>query len=165
MKNIWTTLILGILFLFTGCVSVNLPTSSKTEKAKDLSITKPENPFVQIKVEGADQAWISAKTGNTISYISECGASSDKSLETMQTETLASLNQTKIVSNNSVDIDGREGLEVLAEGKVDGVEVKLNSLSFKKNGCSYTITYGGTEKNFANEIEAYTKFKTGFKVP
>lgn len=158
-----------IIFLFSflplhSCVSVNIPTSSGV-KAANINFKVPEKPFVPMDSKSADKAWINEKTGNTISYQSECGAPVDPPLQQIETDTLNFLENLKINSSSSKTFNGRESLETLAQGHVDGILVKLRVITFKKNNCSYSLVYGGVSEKFNSDLNSFDQFLKGFKAP
>jgi hypothetical protein len=147
-----------------ACVSVNIPTSSGTP-AKDIKYDEPSSPFSSIKVKSGDKAWISSKTGNTISFLSDCNASNDPSLQQLENDTLVVLDKLKILSTKQLDFNGREASATLAQGEVDGVPVKTQLLVFKKNNCNFTLSYGGVLSKFDSEKNYFDKFTESFKAP
>lgn len=154
-----------IMFLLLGsCVSVQLP-GGKVTSAKDVSFSAPSSPFNEIKSDSSDKAWISGKTGNTISYLSECGGKNEPTLQQLESDSLSALNSLKVLKSEDTSFNGRAARQTLAQGFVDGVSVQLSLLVFKKNGCNYTLTYGGVEKNFQNELNTFENFKQNFKAP
>ena len=150
--------------LLSSCVSVNLP-GGKVTSAKDVQFAEPGTPFKSIKAANADRTWLSKKTGNTISYLSECGGTADPSLQSVETESLSALNKMQILSTDATTYNGREARQTLANGQLDGVPVQILLLIFKKNGCTYTLSYGGIEKQFSAELRQFESFKASFKAP
>lgn len=150
--------------LLSGCVSVSLPTS-KSSKAKDVKWNAPAAPFENLNDTAIDQAWMSRKTGNTISYLSECSSTMDRSLESLQSEALNVLTKLQVQEEKSLDYNGRRALFVTARGEVDGVPVKMSLLTLKKNDCNYSLTYSGLEKTFDSETSFFQKFLDSFEAP
>ncbi len=164
MKHPKALFLLLLYFLLNGCVSVNLPSSSGW-KAPTVEFKAPPKPFVPMENKNADKAWISEKNGNTISYLSECGSPVDPPLQQIEADTLNFLENLKIISSDSKTFNGRESLETLAQGNVDGVPVKMRVLTFKKNNCSYSLVYGGVKDKFNSEVSYFEQFLKGFKAP
>ncbi|WP_413582664.1 hypothetical protein [Bdellovibrio sp. HCB288] len=162
MRNHYKYIILSILL--SSCVSVELP-SGKSKPAKDVEFSEPGSPFKTFKTKNVDRAWQSAKTGNTISYLSECGSNADPSLQTLETESLSAINKLEILKQETTTYNGREARQSVSAGTVDGVPVALALVVFKKNGCNYTLSYGGVEKQFNSEFPVFEKFKAEFKAP
>lgn len=144
-----------------ACISVKIPTGKGTT-AKDVVYQAPSKPYEDIKNAAADKAWISGATGNTISYLSECNGSADPSLQQLENEMLTVLNKLKIVETKELEFNGRDARSTIAEGELDGVPVKTELLIFKKNGCNFTLSYGGVLKNFNQERKHFQQFTQNF---
>ncbi|WP_413558769.1 hypothetical protein [Bdellovibrio sp. HCB209] len=160
MRNHFKYIIMSLLL--GSCVSVELP-SGKGKPAENVAFSEPASPFASIKAKSADRAWQSSKTGNTISFLSECGNSSDPSLQTLETESLSAINKLEILKTETALFNGRESRQTISAGTIDGVPVALALVVFKKNGCNYTLSYGGVEKQFNSELPVFEKFKADFK--
>ncbi|MGZ3774889.1 MAG: hypothetical protein ACXVCN_14280 [Bdellovibrio sp.] len=162
MKNHFVICIMSLLIV--SCVSVKFP-SGKVTSAKDVELKAPGLPFKEIAIPNSDKAWLSEKTGNTISYQSECGGNGELSLQQLETDSLSALTNLEIKKEEELLFNGRAARQSLSEGLVDGVPVQLALLVFKKNGCNFTLSYGGTKKNFDNEKHFFENFKNDFKAP
>lgn len=166
-KQFFFCTFLPLLFLgslFTGCISLQLP-GSKNQRAKNVQTLDPVKPFKKIKADNADQTWISSNTGNTISFLSECGNANDTSLQIIESESLGAISNLSRNKTQELNYNGRQAQQTEATGEVDGVKVKIVLLVFKKNGCSYLISYGGVEKDFDQELSHFETFKENFKAP
>ncbi|MGZ3798128.1 MAG: hypothetical protein ACXVB1_17280, partial [Pseudobdellovibrionaceae bacterium] len=108
---------------------------------------------------------LSAKTGNTISFLSDCNGNVDPTLEQLENESLAVLDKLKILETKNFNFNGREGLRTQAQGEVDGVPVQTELIVFKKNNCNYTLSYGGVLKSFSLEKKYFDIFIESFKAP
>lgn len=161
MKNCFLFSILSLLL--GSCVSVNLP-GGKVTPAKDVGFTAPSSPFKEIESKGSDKSWLSAKTGNTISFRSECGGA-EVSLQQMEGESLAALDNLSVQTSTTTIYNARESRQTIATGTVDGVPVQLSLIVFKKNGCGFTISYGGVSAQFKAEESYFNSFKDSFKAP
>lgn len=153
---IWLMLTMG------ACVSVKIPSGTGTP-AKDLKYADPAAPFKEIKVASGDKAWLSGKTGNTISFLSDCNGSADPTLQQIEGDSLVVLDKLKILSTQNFEFNGRDALRTEAQGEVDGVPVKTLLVVFKKNGCNFTLSYGGVAKTFDSEKSYFDKFLESFK--
>jgi hypothetical protein len=161
MKNLILMCIVALFFC--NCVSVNLP-NGKTKRAEDVIFDPPKEPFKEISSTNADKTWISDKTGNTISYLSECGGA-DPTLPQMESDLLSAMNKLNIQQSEDTEFNSREARRTVATGEVDGVAVQLQIMVFKKNGCNYTLSYGGVHKKFGSEQKIFDAFLKSFKAP
>lgn len=155
--------ILFYLLTSSACVSVQLPFTAKGSKAKGVEYSEPSAPFKSLKVEQVDAAWIHNRSGNIISFSSECGT--DPSLEQMSAEVLNSLDSHEEIDNEEIDYNGRKALTSTVNGKLDGVNVSLRYLVFKKNSCNFTLTHSGKSSSFKESESAFEAFLKGFRAP
>jgi len=153
-----------------GCVSVDqilIPPVPK--KAEGLQFTSPssypKSDFKEVKNSTVDLAWQNTKNGNTIAYLSECNPKTDPSLKAMEAENLAALTNVEIVETNDTNYNEREALISTVNGQVDGVEVRIRQVIFKKNGCNFTLSYVGRRKFFDKDEKTFKLFVEGFKAP
>lgn len=151
--------------LFTACVSVNIGDSSQPQKSKVARFKKPEFPFVEFKPALVDHAWKNPKNGNSISYLSECNSVADPSLETIFEGLISSIGQAKTLKKENLTYNGREALRTNVSGQVDGVQSQLSLLVFKKNNCTYILSYIATQTFFGQNIADFEKFLSEFEVP
>lgn len=147
-----------------GCVSVNIPTGNN-RRAEGVHFQAPANPFHDIDPQLADKAWVDEKTGNTISFISDCGNKVDPTLNQLQSEAVSVISNFKMIQEKTISFDGREALLSTVSGDVDGVAVMMRVLSLKKNSCNYTVSYTGVSKTFEQESAAFNQFMNSFKAP
>lgn len=163
MNHIIKYILISFLLL-TGCVSVNLG-GGKASKATDIIFVAPKVSFDKIQNESFDHAWQNPKNGNTIAFLSECRTKTDISMQLMEKESLEALENLKIIKSNSFEYNDREAKELLAEGQVDGIPVKIQLVLLKKNECNYTISFVGRKKFFDTDQNTFQTFLTEFKAP
>jgi hypothetical protein len=156
-----TALIVGLM---GGCISVSIKNKDTTTTRSDkFKYSNPPSPFEKISSEQADLAWQNSKTGNTIAVLSECSETKDPSLSTLEGETIQALNSYQITKTGNIKFQERDALRSDVEGVVDGIAVRMNVLTFKKNSCAYTLTYLGRAKGFEKDLPAFDKFLLGFQ--
>lgn len=153
---------MSLATLLSACVSVKL--TPDVQKAKGLSVEAPGGAFSEVSVAAADRAWKSSKTGNTISYFSECSASG-ANLEQMRDDVLASLPKAQVLASDIVQHDDREGLLSLIEGRLEGIPMRISLLVYVKNGCRYSLSLTGRKAVFDQDLNEFTRFQKGFKAP
>lgn len=147
----------------SGCVSVNLG-PKKPGRAENIRYLDPAAPFDELKNPIGDRGWQSSETGSTISYFSEC-PQAPSTLEALTTEFLAVLKKNEILSQETKFYNAREALDTVAEGSLDGIAMKVASTVFKRNGCSYTITFVARKDQFAKEEKTFQGFLQSFEAP
>lgn len=162
MRNHITVCILSIFL--QSCVSVQLP-GSKVASARNVDFQSPPHPFKEISAKSPDKSWISDQTGNTISYLSECNLNVELSLEQIEGESIATLNNLSLISYESADYNGRSSRFSTYRGTLDGVPVQISLVIFKKNGCNFILSYGGVKAKFNIEESYFKAFISSFKAP
>lgn len=147
----------------SGCVSVNIG-PKKPGRAENVRAVPPGAEFRAVSDTAADQAWQSSRTGNTISYLSECPETT-MSLESLTNESLAVLREREVLDQQTKFFNARGALETVATGTLDGIAMKMSAMVFKRNGCSYLITYAARTPNYDEEVAIYRRFLEGFQAP
>jgi hypothetical protein len=154
--------VIALLLSQSGCVSVQLG-GSKAKKSDNISVDTPDSPFVQISDSNSDQTWQNQKTGNTISYLSEC-PQPEASLEAIAAEFNLALGSIEGLKKEKTFFAGREALRSNATGQIDGIKMQLYSIVVKKNGCSYVLTYVGRSDRFEQDYRAYEHFLSRVRI-
>ncbi|MGE0526385.1 MAG: hypothetical protein AB7G93_20510 [Bdellovibrionales bacterium] len=157
-------LLLGTAVFASGCVTVNLG-SKESKRASGVEVRVPALPFEKEARDDVDAAWKNPRTGNVISYLSDCKDPSDPPLDQIVHGVLAGLSDLKYESSKTESILGREGRRVHALGKVDGVPTGVDLLVFKRNNCIYVLSYVGVQSAFAKDQEEFNRFIEGFQAP
>jgi hypothetical protein len=148
-----------------SCVSVNIGDNSKSMKSETVTFRAPAAPFTTFKTDYVDSAWKNSKNGNSISFLSECNSSADPSLETIYQGLISSINRARSLNKKSYTFNNREALRSTVSGYVDGVQSQFDLIVFKKNNCTYILSYVATEKNFSENLSAFDTFAENFVVP
>jgi hypothetical protein len=159
-----TICLLGSAFAaMLGCVSFQIPLGP-VPKSEKVQLKAPPAPFESFSSATTDAAWISGRTGNTISYLSECKRSHEK-IEDVATELSLVIDKSKIVSLVSGSISSKATAEVTVVGQVDSQRVKMAIVVFKTDECLFSLTYGGLEEHFPTELKEFENFKLEFRTP
>ena len=157
----------AFIFLFgslLSCVSVDLKPKAPT-KSKIYRFAEPQAPFKKMDSDQADHAWQNSKNGNTIAVLSECSETRDPSLSGIESETINALTNPQTLKTENIQFSDRGALHTVVEGQVDGVNVKMEILTLKKNSCSYTLSYIGRSKTFEKDQPSFNQFLKGFVIP
>lgn len=152
------------VLLSTGCVSVKLG-DSPLKKAENVRYTAPGSPFDTFEASHVDKAWKNKRNGNSISFLSDCSASSDPSLENLTQTILNDFSGHQIVAQRNLQYNGRQALHSTVSGSVDGVPSKFDILVFKKNSCIYVLTYVAVASTYDQDAATFEKFIRGFHAP
>ncbi len=149
----------------TACVSVNIGDSGQSQKSTTVQFKAPAAPFVVFKTDFVDSAFKNPRNGNSISFLSECNSAADPSLDTIHKGLISSIDRAESISKKIYQYNNREALRSTVSGYVDGVQSKFDLLVFKKNNCTYILSYVATEKNFSENLSVFETFTENFVVP
>jgi hypothetical protein len=133
--------------------------------AKGVHYVAPADPYGEVKIQDIDQTWKNENNGNTISYRSQCNDPSDPSIDSIFQGMLDGLQSVNVENSQKSTFNGREALNAVVDGKLDGVETRFEVLIFKKNHCSYTLSYVALPKNFKADQPVFKSFVKSFEAP
>jgi hypothetical protein len=159
----------GLMLGGSACVSVKLG-DGQAKRSEGVNFAAPADAAYQkLETPRADAAWKNAKNGNTIAFQSACGEASEAPLEAVAQELLGAFdaNFGAIVEPQMQrrPFDGREAIDLEADGKVDGVATRMRAILYRKNGCSYILTHIGRTQWHASDREIFEKFTRSFRAP
>lgn len=162
-------IIKSISFIFFGavlwgCVSVQFSADEKLQKAQ-VKYTAPTNGFTEISSKDLDKLWRNTKDGATISYLSDCYNKADPSLDSIFKGITAQIDELFVVEKSVTDYAGREALNTVLEGRVDGVLTRFQLFIFKRNHCTYVLTYATAANVFGFHQNEFRQFVKGFHAP
>lgn len=156
--------VMSWLILQPGCVSVQLGPKGP-DLAKSVRYAAPGQPFQEFNLQDVDKAWKNSKNGNSIAYRSACNDPVETELDSLQQAIMEGLDSAKLETNERTAFNGRDALHSVVQGKLDGVATKIELMIFKKNNCTYTLTYVALPKNFATDQSAFQQFLKSFEAP
>jgi hypothetical protein len=160
--SLFLVVFLGILGI--SCVSVSIK-QPKYSKAKEVQFSPPEKPFTKTSALHVDHAWSHPTTGSIISFVSECSEQSDPSLEVVSQNLFQSLKERKILFSKYHSFNERMAIHQAAQGKVDGVDTRLEVVVFKKDHCLYILNFVSSPEAYSKDNNQFKTFVSGFRVP
>jgi hypothetical protein len=156
-------LMLSLLSATPACISVGL--GNKGGKSyENISFNPPPSPYTELKVQAADRSWQNNNNGNTISYMSACDQASEPTLEVLSSIALDGVEDLKVVERKKINYNGREALNTVLLGRVDGVPIQADLTVLKKNNCVFNITYIGSIHSYMNDLASFKKFWGEFRI-
>ncbi|HRK09247.1 MAG TPA: hypothetical protein PLZ57_15875 [Pseudobdellovibrionaceae bacterium] len=166
---------LGLMLGGSACVSVKLG-DGQAKRSEGVNFAAPSDAAYQkLETPRADAAWKNAKNGNTIAFQSACGEASEAPLEAVAQELLGAFDSNvQVAGAEGANVeprmqrrpfDGREAIDLEADGKVDGVATRMRAILYRKNGCSYVLTQIGRTQSHASDREIFEKFTRSFRAP
>lgn len=158
------SVLLIIVLFISACVSVGFK-PPVTEKSKTISYLEPDKIFAEASSKQLDRLWHNHSNGSTISFLSECNNSTDPTLENIFKGITSELDEVNTLELNRVSYNSRDALHAQVEGAVDGVLTRFELMIFKKNSCTYILTYASAAAVFGTGQREFHKFVKGFSVP
>lgn len=159
-----SVIVILLSFAAAACVDVNIG-PRRIKHASDVHYKEPDRPFEKDDRSDVDAAWKNGSNGNLISFLSDCQDDYDPALDGIVQDTLTGLSDLKIESTQSPTFQAREARRVVATGKVDGVPSKIDLLVFKRNRCTYILTYVGVLNAFDADHAKFDQFLKEFRAP
>lgn len=150
------------LYSLSGCVSVQLP-EDKAQPAVGFEYGQLPNSFREVSSLEGQKSWRNQQTGNSISIFSQCHLPYNNSLEHTVRENLQQFESAKVLSKQFVKIDQRRALSATLMGYVDGVKIKMNLITYKKNSCHYQLSYIATSPSYDKDLAVFKNFSKGFR--
>lgn len=149
--------------LLSACVTVNFEPQD-IKKSENISFKQPGLPFKEFAANHLDKAWKNPKNGNSISFLSDCSQHHDPSLTNIIKGVVRGIEFSKTVSSKKYNYNNRAALHNEIKGSVDGVQSRLEVLTFKKNSCIFIITYVALDSTFQVDQKYFKNFLKGFHV-
>lgn len=150
--------------VITGCVSVKLSSDDHQQaEPNKLKYKDPARPFEKTELSQADKAWQSPKTGNSISFFSDC-KSNTLPLKSIRTNLFTGIESLKVIDESILNFNDREALRSIVLGKMEGIPIKVNLIVFKKNMCTYSLSYVALIDQYDQELASFLRFVESFKV-
>lgn len=107
-----------------------------------------------------------AEHASTVATNAFCGKNyEDASLEVLSRHLYMGIDRVKVESTHERMLDGRRALFTIWMGEVDGVPVKLETVSLQKNNCLFDFYYVASPETFSSDQDDFTHFVEGFSYP
>lgn len=116
------------------------------------------------KVKGMAVAFYHSEYGATAGVAPVCQGVSDSTLESLAQQELVGLEQRELVEESRVSVDGREAIDWVVRGSVDGVLVLVNLVVFRKQGCVYDLNLVSRPETFERARTEFRGFVAGFSL-
>ena len=116
------------------------------------------------KVAGLAVAFYHEGYGATAGVAPVCDGLTDASLESLAQQELIGLEQREKIEESRVTVDGREAIDWVVKGSMDGVEVVLNLVVFRREGCVYDLNLVSRPDTFEKARSEFRGFVGGFAV-
>lgn len=148
--------------LASGCIP------SAHRRAKTLEgryvVGEPGQGWGAVDPGGADRAWYNEGLGATIYTDSNCGTRfTGARTEDLATELAAGLHNSSLVFEETLGLDGRNGVLRTVTGTLDGIAVQVAFAVVNKDRCTYDLLYIAPPGRFDEGWPAYQAVLDGFE--
>lgn len=116
------------------------------------------------EVKGLAAAFYHSGYGATAGVAPVCEGIQDQTLESLAQQELVGLEQRETLEEKRVTVDGREAVEWVVRGSVDGVEMRVNLVVFRKDGCVYDLNLVSKPERFDEARAEFQGFVSGFRL-
>ncbi|MEQ1724093.1 MAG: hypothetical protein ABL930_13035 [Pseudobdellovibrio sp.] len=155
-----TLIIISIPFMFVSCVSSLLKDAPPTF-SKEIKLNEPSSPFQKMDTS-VYPSWKSTKSGNVISIISDCTQDSAYKLSSLHQIIEGSLDNIIVLKEETVSLQGRPAFSRAINANLDGQQIEVQSISFKKKSCGYVASLSGKQGNLSSDKVQFEQFINGF---
>ena len=131
------------VFLLNSCISFDFD-SLKDQKARGVIFQAPPPPYKQVTKKGMDFAWEHPKTGNTLSFFSNCSSAVEfTSLKPLKKDLLDGLKGFHLLSQSAGSHQGLPARRLFLKQKARSLRQKMSVtvFLFKKENCFYTVSF------------------------
>ncbi len=128
------------------------------------AVAEPGDGWTKVTLESTNIAWHHPGLGAGILVNSHCEGVKDAPLEGLTGELMMGTTEREIVEQTLKPFSGREALETIATGKIDGVPRKRGMFVLKKDGCVYDVVYDSRPDRFDDGLAAFRRVCSGLEV-
>lgn len=133
-----------------------------TGKVADFSHGPLPPDWKKTDVKGLAIAYYHEGYGATAGVAPVCEGISDYSLESLARQELIGFEQRETLEETRRTVDGRDAIDWVVKGSVDGVTMTVNLVVFRKDGCVYDLNLVSRPESFEQAREDFRSFVAGF---
>lgn len=153
---------LVVLSLLVGC----MPSAHKRARKLEgrYAVGDPGAGWAPVEPGGADKAWYHDGLGATIYTDSNCGTRfSGARTEDLATELAAGLHNPSVLFEETLGLDGRNGVLRTVSGTLDGIAVQVAFAVVNKDRCTYDLLFIAPPGRFDEGWPSYQAVLDGFE--
>jgi hypothetical protein len=124
----------------------------------------PGDGWREVQLETSNISWFNDAIGAGLLVNSHCEGVQDSPLEGLTGELLIGTTERDVLEQTVRPWSGREAMETIATGKLDGVARKHALFVVKKDGCVYDIVYDAPVSSFDAGFASYVAVRDGFSI-
>ena len=146
-----------VLFLLISC-------AAKAVHTNLYKIKPPGQDWKAVESGGADHAWYNKDLGGVIYIDSNCNKKfEDRPLKDSINSLTAGIALGPPLAEQPMFVDGREGLMVIRQGRIDGVDMNISAAGIAKNECLYDFIYIAPPHNFSYGLQPFVSTVHSFQ--
>lgn len=150
-----------VLFAFSGCGGPSFDGSVYRGKDVSFRVGPLQGAWRRIEVDGALLAFRDDQSEATIAMNGRCGVDGDDvPLQALNTHLFLNFTKRRVVSQQTLTLDGREALRTELSAELDGVPREFVVYVLKKDGCVYDFMWIGADG--AAGPDDFQRFVQGF---
>lgn len=156
-----TTLLILLPLLFASCVS-SLLKEKPPVFSDQVEFNNPEAPFVKTST-AIYPSWKNSKNGNVIALFSNCSEERDFSFSELHSYFEQALSSSTVVKEEQITFQGRPANSRIIKGLLDGKEIEINSLAFKRKHCGYVRSLSGKTGSLDSDLNVLEQFTNSLR--
>lgn len=145
---------------FCSCALLGNP-DPRADKSRDYSIGFADVLWTSISPDVADAAYLNNASGSIITSNSQCKKYEKSTLDQLAENIIrgSGIENIEIIEKKPITFSERDALQMIVQGKADGVKTFLNLLTLRKNNCVYDfILVSNSEKSFSKDQKTFERF-------
>lgn len=147
------------LVLSTSCSLLVGGSGSGDVKSENLRINFLSSNWRPITPDTADYAVQNPVSGSVITANSMCKKYDSTSLKHLTINILSGVESVEVLSTQTSAFRGRESLQTVIKGKLDGVTTYMDIVTVRKNRCVYDfILISPSRKTFERDQPSFKEF-------
>ncbi|MEZ4815607.1 MAG: hypothetical protein R3A80_10445 [Bdellovibrionota bacterium] len=152
-----------ILLLLASC-SISGPLRVD-KSASGYFFPPPEAGWTQLAPQEGAEVLYQNKNGALLSVSSICERYEESSLESLARSALTPIKHFKDKDAGRFQLDGREAFQVYGAGKVDGVEVEIDFVAWRKDECLFDFSVQASPSLNSSTRASFLKMLKKFRYP
>lgn len=152
-------LFLIMTFFLSACASTDNGIYKKSSQVENTIQSNIPSYWSEVNNEGSDFALINNKTKSFFLFNSACRKFEVSSLNALTSSILSGIDDLKILEKKNVTYQQREATDVLASGRLDGIERYFKIVTIQKNNCIYDyVLISQNKKMLENDKSDFLNF-------
>ena len=115
-----------------------------------------------VELPGGDLAFHNPSLGATVTLSSACGVEARQPLDVLATSQVIGIRGKQVLSSEPIVVDGASGLKTEWRGEVNGEEVVICGVVFKRGGCVFDIVYTSVPDGYERGLGRFLEFVSSF---